>query len=255
MAARLFDNGCLTPEQLNALAAKQIQQGNIVDTSCSSPALNTCERSFDDTILESPIYRVVEETFYKKWWEIAFPWNTDNLLSDERWGYAKYTVTYSYLQGDTATVIFDDGYLAVVYRALVDIPANAGVFNPLLWEKICEIRVSEPVGTLPYTELISRYPYYTPGSTYAINSIVLQDHLCGDVTCVYVATSTSTTDPGKPPSAYWHKLYCVKNNKQSKCENIKKCPPNYQVVSLSSGNNDLICVPVESNTGIAPWRN
>lgn len=252
MAARLFDNGCLTPEQLSALAAKQIQQNSVVNTTCSSPNLNTCERSFEDVIVESPLYEMSIATS-RKWGNIQFSWGFSNTLSDEKWGVANYTNQYAYLSGDTATVIEDGGYLVVVYRALTNISVQPGVFNPLLWEKVCEIRVSEKVGILTYNELLSKYQYYAIGETYQSSEIVLYDQACGNITCIYAATSTSTSDPGTPPSAYWKKLYCVENGKQNKCENIKKCPSGtYQIISLSSGNNDLICAPVESNLGIAP---
>lgn len=233
MATRVFGS-CLTEEQLEALDDINLQ---IVGD-------NKCERDAMSLLQLYPLYDV-NKGVYTEWGEIPFNWDEESLLSDERWNVAKYVTEVSYNEDDIVVHIEDDGYRVVVYRAVEDIPSPAGAFNPLLWEEVCYVCTSEPVGVPTYDELISQHSYYNNSTTYQKDSIVILDVPCGDYTCCYIATSAPGNVP--PPSSPWNKLYCVRNGNPTRCDKELVCDqPNRRVVSLSSPPNDLICVPVES---------
>lgn len=243
-----------------------------------------------DLFSQYPIYNP-RKGIYTTWGDIALPWDTENLPSDERWQAAEYVDTYAYRAGDIVLNIEDDGYRLTLYTALVDIPVPPGAFNLALWSEYCHTVVSEPYGIPPYSELVSKFPYYDPkvdltswsefesdwgtdltdpdsdqwdeakiAKTYFYRSgdIVLWDVRCNDYTCVYIATADMPANPdlvalGPPPSTYFNRLYCTPNGKPNTCVKRVTCTkPNRKVVSLSNGNSDLVCVPVESTTGIRP---
>ena len=291
MAAKAFGGqppSCFTASQLQALASKGIEVSDIVDTSCTSAYLNTCERDANELF---QTYRSYDPTngIFRKWGNIDIAWGYENSLSDEKWGVAKYIDQYAYRVGDEIVRSENDGYRTVVYRALVNIAPPAGAFNPAQWEVVCSVSTTEPVGLPTIDQVLADYGYYEPrpfltrwkefdsawGSdltdpdsdmwsdakiekpyVYEVGSVVLYDSGCGDYTCVYVATDDvppqSINSP--PPRQYWEKLYCVVNGKPNKClsESAPCNRPGRVKVSLSSGNNDLICAPVESRLGAGP---
>jgi len=290
MAARTFGNidpGCLTSGQLEALAAVGIESDDLVDTSCDAASLNTCGRDANELVTLYPLYDEGKGV-YTAWGEIALPWNHEDPVSDESWQVSTFTDEFSYRTGDTVSRYEDDGYVVAVYTSIANVPAPAGAFNPTSWSKVCSVTVSEPVGLPEYTKLLDKYEYYDTSSTttassefdstwstdpvdpdndqwgaaeiekdylYRAGDTVLHDTGCGDYTCVYVALADVPIDVVNepPPSSHWERLYCVRNGKPNTCVKRVTCTePNREVVSLSNGNSDLICVPVESTTGIRP---
>lgn len=190
-------------------------------------------------------------------------------------------------------MIGNDGFLLTLYTAIGNTPSPPGPFNPTLWEEVCHIRTSEPVGLPDISKLLESYQYYDPReyltrwgefelgwdqnlSTlpdsgvwkdarirkdffYKQNDIVLYDSTCGEYTCVYVASqdmpaNTDLVSPGPPPTAYFSRQYCVRNGKPNTCGKTISCGPGREVISLSKPPFDYICVPVESNTGVGPKR-
>lgn len=293
MGARTFGNNdpsCLTPGQLQALAAIGIDASDFVDTSCDASSLNTCGRDAEEIVTSYPLYNE-NQGIYTRWGDIALPWNHEDLISDERWQIATYTDTIAYATGDTVFRFEDDGYRVAVYRAVADVAAPAGPFDTTKWELVCSVTVSEPVGLPDIAALRAQHEYYdlsltttkwsefdstwstdlmTPDSDqwgaaqiakdyfYREGDVVLYDTNCGDYTCVYVATtdmpaSAELAVDGPPSPTYWQRQYCVPSGNPNTCVKGAKCDkPNHQLVSLSSGNSDLICVPVESTTGVGP---
>lgn len=285
MGVRTFGASCLTSEQQSALTTAGIDVEDVKDNSCTSPLLNTCERDALQLLSEYPIYNP-SSGIYSKWGDIALSWDTENLLSDEKWSVASFTDEFAYRIGDTVIVIENDGYRLGVYTATANVPSPAGAFDHTKWTLLCSVVTSEPVGLPSIQDLLSKYEYYNPkafltswdefGSEweadltslnsdlwsdakiaktnyYEKNDIVLYDSATGDYTCVYVATSdmpvTTVLVPNTPPpSDFWSKLYCVRNGKE--VVGVSTCEGGYSPVSLSSGDNDLICVPVESTIGI-----
>jgi len=266
---------------LQALAAKGVTESDFVDQKCID---NTCGKNVEEILQQYPRFYNERAGIYTEWGDIDLPWDEMNTLNGV-WQVAEYTDSNSYVVGDEVIRIEDDGYKLVVYVATSNVPVPAGNFNPALWSEICHIVTSEPVGLPDISELLGRYEYYNPEKYqttwseagkkwnvdlnsdewgeykiekeyfYRSSDIVLYDTRCGTFTCVYVATQDMPANnelivPGPPPADYWQKLYCVKNNKEDKCEKKVICnQPNREVVSLSSGDNDLICVPVESRVG------
>lgn len=85
---------------------------------------------------------------------------------------------------------------------------------------------------------------------YNSGEIVLYESNCGDYTCVYVAKHDVPAIFNSPPPflpQYWELMYCVENGKPNKCEKRVECGPGRAVVDL--GEDNLICVPVESRVG------
>ena len=284
MAARSFSalpRSCFTPEQLQALAAKGVTESDIIGQKCID---NTCGKSVEEILQQYPRFYNERAGIYTEWGDIDLPWDEVNTLNGV-WQVAEYTDSNSYVVGDEVVRIEDDGYKLVVYVATSNVPVPAGSFNPALWSEICHIVTSEPVGLPDISKLLGKYEYYNPKKYlttwseageewnidlnsdewgeykiekqyfYRSSDIVLYDTRCGTYTCVYVATQDMPANnelivPGPPPADYWQKLYCVKNDKEDKCEKKVTCSqPNREVVSLSPGDNDLICVPVESRVG------
>lgn len=237
-----------------------------------------------------PLYNP-NKGIYTKWGEIELSWNTDN--STDQWQIAEYYDTVAYSVGEKVIRIEDDGYRVVLYEALSDVPSPPGAFDSTLWVEVCRVVVSEPVGLPTYQYLVDNFKYYNPSLTttawsefdstwstdltspdsdqwdgaqivkdyfYRAGDIVLYDTNCSDYTCVYVAVTDmpatpELVTPGPPSSVYWQKQYCLKNGKPSTCVKREKCiGTNRRLVSLSSGEADLICVPVESTTGVGPRR-
>jgi hypothetical protein len=288
MAARLFGGGCLTPDQESAVGIP------VKDYSCSVANVNTCGISAEELLLQYPLYDPQPGRLVTAWGDINVPWSAEPPGSDVRWQEAKYRRDFSYREGDRVIYLENEGYTLVLYEALGDIPAVPGLFDYTKWEKICEIKVSTLVGLPSYSELLSKYQYYSPDvfltewgefssqwsanlenpdsdewgkavikKTFIYNSgdIVLYDTACGNFTCLYVSTrdipNTVSLLPDQPPPAeYWRRLFCVENGKPYKCSKRFTCDgkSGREIVSLSSGDSDLICVPVESSTGIGPRR-
>ena len=252
--------------------------------------MNTCGKDVREIVSHYPLYNELQGV-YTRWGDIALPWSHEDSTSDERWQIANFTDTYSYSVGDIVYRFENNGYQITLYKAVSNIPAPAGAFDPSLWNTVCSVTVSEPAGLPDIETLRSQYEYYdlsleitqwsdfettwstdltTPDSDqwgeakiakeyfYKAGDIVLYDTNCGDYTCVYVATgdipaTPNLIVPGPPSKTYWSRLYCVPNGSPNTCTKRVKCDgPNRQLVSLSSGESDLICVPVESNTGIRP---
>lgn len=280
-------SSCLTAAQLQALAAKGIVQADITNISCTAPSLNTCERDANDLLAEYPLYDTGRGV-YTAWGAIPLSWEFENDPSDERWQVGRYVDGNGYRTGDQVLVISDDGRLVTLYTATADGPAPAGPFDPDLWTEVCHVTTSEPVGLPDIATLLTQYPYYDPrsyltrwgeftaeweddltspssdewnvariakGFFYRRGDIVLYDTSCDDYTCVYIAVSDMPSDPaliepGPPPTPYFDKLYCVANGRESKCAKRVTCGPGRVVVDLGSDGTDLVCVPVESTTGV-----
>jgi hypothetical protein len=283
---------CLTAAQLQALAAKGIVSTDITDTSCVSGLLNTCGRDATSLLSEYPVYDSTRGV-YTAWGEIPLPWEFENTLSDERWQVSRYVDEFGYRTGDQVLVIGNDGHLVTLYTATADGPAPAGPFDSGLWTEVCQVTTSTPTGLPDISTLLSQYEYYDPRSNltrwgefasgwgddltdpdsdewntariaknffYRIGDIVLYDVRCGDYTCAYIATTDMPSNPelimpGPPPADYFNKLYCVANGRESKCTKRVTCGPGRVVVDLSTGDRDLVCVPVESTTGVGPYVN
>lgn len=235
---------CLTAAQLQALAAKGIVQADIADRSCTSPALNTCERDAYAVISAYGLYDP-DKGQYSRWGDIEVAWGSSPPGKDSRWGFAAFISPVSYFEGDLAVRIEDEGYRVVVYEAVSDLPAFPGLFNPADWSVFCEIRTTDPVLLPTYPELIALYDPFDPADTYVIGSTVLSDDRCGTNTCTYQAAVASPRNPAVYP-ADWTRLYCVQNGKPSKCDKaLLTCfEPYYRLVSLSRDDSDLICAPV-----------
>jgi len=293
MAARLFVTGCnLTADQLAAVNARGITTNSIANTGCSAAGLNTCGRDARELVNLYPLYDP-ERGVYTEWGNIPVPWDHEDAISDERWQVAAYTDEYAYRIGDKVIVLESDGLTVVVYEAIVNVPVPAGAFDPAQWSEICRVTVSEPVGLPDVTTLLSKYDFYNPKSFltawsdfesewnedliapnsdgwdeakiakthfYRSGDTVLWNTRCDDYTCVYVATSDmpatpSLIVPGPPPSAYFSRLYCIRNGNLSTCGKTTSCGPGRVIVDLGSDGTDLVCVPVESDIGVGPRTN
>lgn len=282
MAARLFGGGCLTPDQESAVGTPAI------DYSCR--VINTCGVSAEILLSQYPLYDPWAGRFLTQWAQIDLPWEN----SDFRWSSAEYQKQFGYEVGDKVIYLADQGYLLLLLECIEDIPVPVGALDPSKWEEICRIRVSEDIAIPEYSDIVGKYPYYDlslflttwsefssdwetdlvdPDSDiwsdsrirktffYRRGDIVLYDSGCSDYTCVYVAKSDMPTleilsVPGPPTLEYWDRLYCTKNGNSNTCEKKFSCEDRpYRVpVSLSVPDSDLICVPVESTTGIGPKR-
>lgn len=218
-------------------------QGDITNTTCTAPLLNTCERDANDLLSQYPLYDP-SRGIYTAWGAIPLPWEFENDPSDERWGSAEYVDEYGYRTGDQVIVISDDGRLVTLYTATADGPVPAGPFDPDLWTEVCHVTTSEPVGLPTISELRSRYRYFDPDTAYISNDTVLLDSRCGDYTCAYIATDEVLPNTDVPPSSPWLKLYCVANGSVSQCGRRVVCGPGRTITDLSSGDTDLICAPV-----------
>lgn len=289
MAARTYGSlpiSCVTPAQLNALATKGISAQDIRDEGCNSALLNTCERDAHDLLNQYGLYNPDKGT-YTTWGEFPIHWGD----IEEEWKSATFTDQYGYRVGESVIIINDDGLLLTLYTATSNTPSPPGPFDPSLWSEVCHVRTSEPVGLPDLSTLLKSYPYYNPReyltrwgefesewdqdlSTltdsdtwkdariskdffYRQNDIVLYDSVCGDYTCVFIASQdmpadTSLVDLGPPPPSYFSRLYCIRNGKPNTCSNMVSCGPGREVVSLSKPPSDYICVPVESNAGVGP---
>lgn len=288
MAVRSFGNSslnCLTAEQLQALSDKGLDTKLIIDHSCTSPELNTCERDAQELVDTYPLYNP-RGGIYTKWGEVDLNWKYFSDASDTRWNVAEFRDEYAYVPGDRVILTERSGLVVKLYESLSYVPSIPGTFNKSLWKEICSVSVSEPLGLPDITSLLEKYEYYNPSKTitswskfdspwsqdlendewgsalinkdfiYRKKDIVLYDSSCSDHTCVFIAKSNIPVDlefsPDlPPPREYWELLYCVPNGKDNTCGKELKCV-NGKVVSLSSGDNDLICAPVESNTGVGP---
>jgi len=283
---------CLTPSQLQALAERDIVANEIRDGGCASASLNTCERDANSLLAQYPVYNS-RKGVYTSWGDIPLSWDFENLPSDERWQVAQYVDQYGYRTGDHVLVISDDGRLVTLYIATANGPAPAGPFDSDLWSEVCYVVTSVPVGLPDIDTLLSQYEYYDPRSYlsrwgefeseweddlttpdsdewgeagiskdffYVRGDTVLYDTRCGDYTCVYIAVVNMPSNPalimpGPPPSDYFNKLYCIRNGRDNTCVDGVSCGPGRVIVDLSSGGRDLICVPVESTTGVGPYVN
>lgn len=250
MAARTFGNidpSCLTSEQLEALAAVGIGNNDLIDNGCDAASLNTCGRDANELVTLYPLYNEGQGV-YTAWGEIALPWNHEDLVSNEQWSTSNYVDEYSYRVGDIVYRFEKDGYKIVVYEAIQNVPVPAGLFNPALWTEVCSVTTSELVG-LPD---VRNFQQYDSSATYSISDVVVKNSGCNNYTCAYISLTGQNT---APPSQDWERLYCIPNGNPSTCVKQVSCSdPNRQLISLSNGESDLICVPVESTTGVRPRR-
>lgn len=249
MAARTFGSlpiSCVTSAQLQALAAKDIEVGDIRDDGCTNPSLNTCERDANDLLAQYPLYDSTRGV-YTTWGSIPLSWDSENIASDERWGSARYVDGQGYRVGDRVVIVINGGLLVTLYEAIADGPSPSGPFDPDLWVEVCHITTSEPVGP----ENTDAYDYYVASTVYVSGNIVLRDTGCGDHTCVYIANSNVPINTG-PPDPAWNLLYCSPNGKVNTCVKQTVCGPGRTIIDLSSGDRDPVCVPVESTTAVGP---
>lgn len=253
MAARTFGSlpiSCVTPAQLQALAAKDIEVSDISSGGCTDPSLNTCERDANDLLSQYHLYDSTRGV-YTSWGSIPLSWNFENIASDERWGSARYVDGQGYRVGDRVIVITSDGLLVTLYEAIANGPAPSGPFNPTLWSEVCHITTAEPIGLPDIETLLGTYNYYAASTVYVSGNIVLRDTGCSDHTCVYIANSNVPINTS-PPAPVWNLLYCSPNGKVNTCVKQTACDPGRVIVDLSSGDRDPICVPVESTTAVGP---
>jgi hypothetical protein len=253
MAARTFGSlpiSCVTSAQLQALAEKDIEVGDIRDDGCTNPSLNTCERDANDLLSQYPLYDSTRGV-YTTWGSIPLSWDFENIASDERWGSARYVDGQGYRVGDQVLVITNYGLLVTLYEAIADGPSPSGPFNPALWVEVCHITTSEPIGLPDIETLLTTYNYYGDSTAYVSGNIVLRDTGCGDHTCVYIANSNVPINTS-PPAPAWNLLYCSPNGKVNTCVKQVVCGPGRTIIDLSSGDRDPICVPVESTTAVGP---
>lgn len=135
-----------------------------------------------------------------------------------------------YEEGDRVIYPEDKGTLILVLEASQDVPQPVGELDQSKWVEICRKNTTDLSYLPTYTELLSRYE----------SDEILKISNCGDYACVMAGQQTT--------------LYCVPTSIESKCKKVKKCGPGRVLVSLSSHDNDLICVPVESSVGVGPRR-
>jgi hypothetical protein len=271
--ARLFGQGnCLTPEQKQSL-------GLDIDFTCQ--LTNTCGR---DLLPEHELYDPYAGRSISTWGKFNLAWDE----SDFNWKNASYNEEFGYRQGDRVVYPAEDGYLLILYEAAEDIPPPVGVFDESKWTEICRVQVSELDYLPSYAELAVKYPYYDSSlyleswSEFSANwsenlasldndiwseakikkeflyregDVVLYDSRCKDHTCVFIAAQDvpAVEEVLIPAPPYWQRLFCVKNGNAYDCGKIKKCGYGRKLVSLSSGDNDLVCVPNASAvTGASP---
>lgn len=237
--ARVFGQGnCLTPEQSAAL-----EEPELSDSSCSGAYLNTCGIDVPKILSQYELYNPQAGLSLTRWGDIDLDWGD----VDQSWDSVSVDIEIAYTEGDQVIQFEQDDDYLIIYQAIDDIESPPGPFDPDEWEEVCRVRFEDKSVLIP---LLNKYPYWSNDS---VRWIVLFDVECGEYTCLY----TAVTDPGNNPPPdpnYWRRVFCVENGKKSKCTKTKKCGPGRVLVSLSSGDNDLICVPVESTVGVGPRR-
>jgi hypothetical protein len=249
---------------------------------CLCQVVNTCG---SDILSEYDLYDPYAGRFLTTWGEFDLPWSD----TDQAWKTAVYNKTNGYVEGDRVVYPAEYGTLLLLLEANQDVPVPVGALDPSKWTEICRIRTTDLSYLPSYAELLTRYKYYDNSLyleswsefssswssaltdqdsdvwsdakirkelLYVAGDVVLYDSGCSDYTCVYVALSDvpALAVPGPPPPPYWQRLYCVPTGRESTCKKVKKCGPGRALVSLSSQDNDLICVPVESKVGVGPRR-
>jgi hypothetical protein len=235
--ARLFGQGnCLTSEQQDSL-------GEItpLDTSCSGVYENTCGINAEELISSYLLYNSLAGTNLTKWGEVNVPWGD----VDQSWDSVSIDAPQGYREGDRVLQFEQDGDYVVLYQAVEDIPAPPGPFDPDEWQEVCRIRFQDKSILL---SVLAQFSYWS-----GVEWTVVTDTECGDYSCLYTAISQPGSNPPPNPT-YWQRLFCVENGKPSKCKKTVQCGVNRTLVSLSSGDEDLICVPVESTEGVGPSR-
>lgn len=238
--ARLFGQGnCLTTGQQDAVGEIEI-----ADTSCYGVYINTCGVDARELLLLYPIYNPLAGLFLTKWGEINTPWGD----IDREWGDVKIESDFGYFQGDRVLWFEGDGDYLVVYEAVDDIDKGLGPFNPDQWLEVCRIRVTD---RSLLSEIITRYPYWSGSIEQGIVKI---DTECSDYSCLYITSTAIVSEVSPPNPEFWTRVFCSENGKDNTCGKVIKCGPNRTLVSLSSEDNDLICVPVESFDGIGPRK-
>lgn len=238
--ARLFGQGnCLTSDQQEAIGETEI-----ADTSCYGAYINTCGVDSRELLSLYPIYDPLEGLFLTKWGEIDVPWGE----IDQEWGEVKLLSDFGYLQGDKVLWFDREGDYFVVYEAVDNTARGPGPFDEDEWQEVCRIRTTD---RSLLSEIITKYPYWS-GSVE--QGIVKIDTDCGDYSCLYITNSSVISETSPPNPEFWTRLFCAKNGKKNTCSKVITCGPNRVLVSLSSGDNDLVCVPVESSDGIGPRK-
>lgn len=159
-----------------------------------------------------------------------------------------------YEEGDVVLYPDKQGELIRVLSASENISTPVGALDPTKWSEVCR-RKTRDLSYLPgYEILTTRHDFYD-NINYSVLDVVLYQTGCSDALCLYVCIADCTGNTSLPPNPdNWVRLYCVPTNLESSCKKIKTCGPGRRVVSLSTSDNDLICVPVESTEGIGPRR-
>lgn len=145
-----------------------------------------------------------------------------------------------YEEGDRVIYPENKGTLILVLEASQDVPQPVGELDRSKWVEICRKNTTDLSYLPSYTELLSRYDLYDESDEYLPGDVAIKISNCGDYACVMVGV--------------WTTLYCVPTGEESTCKKVKKCGPGRVLVSLSSRDNDLVCVPVESSVGVGPRR-
>ena len=223
--SNLYFRGCF--EEPSESQKEAIEEaggiGDVVNKSCSRSNTNSCGKSIEQLFDEYPFYDP-QKGLYKSWGDVNFPWQisslTPNLLisqTDDKWSIALYRAIISYTTGSMVLVIEDDGHTIALYRANQNITAISKAFNPLKWDKICQVETTEPAGIPSIAELRQRYGLYgldlfdstwssyskewgdlesldkwSDGKVrrqffYKAGDTVFTEEECGDALCLYIA--------------------------------------------------------------------
>ena len=161
-----FDSTCSRfPSNTScAKIAKYIGPRDLEDNPCKNE--NSCGISLRELIDTYEFYEF-QKGIYSSWGGIDFPWqitpstfNLNYAETNDKWSISLYRETIAYFVGDRVLYIEDDGYLISLYEATEDIPALSPPLDRNKWDKLCSIRVSEPVQLPTVQELKERYRPY-----------------------------------------------------------------------------------------------
>lgn len=238
--ARLFGQGnCLTPEQ-----QEEIGDIEVSDLSCPGAYENSCGIDARQLLSLYNIYNPRSGLSLSKWGEISLPWGDTN----SEWGDVKVDLELGYSEGDKVIWFSDDGDYVVLYEAVEDIESGPGPLDEEEWTEVCRIRISDEK---LLSDIISEYPYWSEDLE---QNVVKIDTNCGDFSCLYTPKTSVRPEVSPPDPQYWTRLFCARNGEKNTCGKVKTCGPGRVLVSLSSKDNDLACVPVESSDGIGPRK-
>lgn len=239
MSSRVYSGGCLTPGQITALEFAGIDEQDIVNNRCR--VNNTCGRSVKD-ILADPDLTLYDpqKKFYTTWGNSAVPWSDES--DDPRWGFASFVAVYSYAQGTKIAYLGNNGHRLYIYQALENVEVLPGDLDLTKWVELCYIDSHEQIIINSYDYLVNKYPYFNAqsGGPYTSGQIVLYDSVCGNLTCVFLATGNIPASGLSPlENSLWKRTICLENGKPDKCVKTIGCD---NPVALSSDSTDLICL-------------